>query len=158
MANGKAGSAAGEAPSVISAQALPSPIDFRKLVGRAFPACRGRLSGLHSELLPLSGDNFTAENRFYRIVLAFVTFAGPVNLRMLSSTPAVFTISRFLRNYRTAPPDHRLCCRLFQRADTAVCAIVIERIPTASCENACVVRMPAGPARNIFLPRHPGSA
>ena len=80
----------------------------------------------------ISGDNFAAENRFYRIVLAFVHFrrAGEFEDAVIDARgfndAAVFC--EITVEHRQAAV---FAVGVFQRADTAIGAIVVQRIPTA---------------------------
>ena len=76
------------------------------------------------------------------------TMALPVNFQMDSSTPAVFTIqpsSAILPNNTAKPPSCEMAFSLLRiQPFTRSLSTLSQR---QSCENACVVRIPAGPAR-----------
>ena len=75
--------------------------------------------------------HFATEDGVYRFVRLSYTFAGPVNFRMLSSTPAVFTIQPFSAKLPYSTAAAVFAIGMFQRANAAFGAIVIKRVPTA---------------------------
>ena len=100
----------------------------------------------------IASDNFAAENRFYRVVLAFVHFR-----RTGEFEDAVIDARGFndAAVFCEITVEHRqaavFAVGVFQRADTAVCAIVIERIPTAILrECLCGTNARRASAEHIF--------
>ncbi len=153
--------AAGEASVGDQRAGLPSPLISGSWLGRAFPACRGAAfpglrngSPAHRQRL-----NFAAEESLLPRRHGFhYAFAGPVNLRMLSSTPAVLTMQPFSAKlpYSTAKAAV-FAVGVFQRTDAAISRDRHrEESPTAilrECSGGTNARRAS--AEHIFTARHP---
>ena len=135
-------------PSVISAQARPSPFPFRNDVGYSISCMPGPPRG-PSYLITTTSPAATRPERMPSTASSCdsKTLAGPLKVNSSSGTPAVFTIapSGARLPYSTASPPSAVyaCATSRMHPDPASRSSDAHR---ADCEYAFVVRTPPGAA------------